>query len=216
MTMLGVRPLIAAPLLIFVFAGLCPGDLEALDCGVAYWRNYDRVDGVADPAKRRQDAEARAALANLRPIIFRGRVARARTLSGGVTDQLPLSLIIFEDVEVLRGEMPRSAHDRKAFIVHHGWCDGSPTSCRPASRWWPRGQIFTVGVHPSPGGPVTDTVGKRVVHKGRVDAEMRLCDPSSLTPLEWNVLNAPADEIARLMREYPFHPVRKDQPAGSE
>jgi hypothetical protein len=41
-----------------------------------------------------QDAEARAALANLRRIIFRGRVARAHILSGGVTDNLPLSLII--------------------------------------------------------------------------------------------------------------------------
>ena len=63
---------------------------------------------------------------------------------------------------------------------------------------------------------MTDAVGKRVVYKGRVDAEMNACDPSGLTTLEWNVLNAPADGIARLMREYPFHPIRKDQAPGSD
>jgi len=45
---------------------------------------------------------------------------------------------------------------------------------------------------------------------------MGICDPLRLTPLQEELLNAPADEIARLMREYPFHEIRKDQPEDSD
>jgi len=168
--MSGMRPLIAAPLLICVFACACPKHVEALQCAEAWWQNFDRIDGDTDPEKRRQDAEARAALANLRPIVFRGRFAWARDLSDRRKNGSPVFLIVFRDVEVLRGEMPRSADDRKAFLVYYAWCD---TRCGPASQWWPRGQT-TFGVQPFSGGPVRDTnendgtIGKKVVYKGRV------------------------------------------------
>src|SRR5260370_3673124 len=110
MTISDMNLLVAALLLIFVFAFACPESADALVCGGPYWRNFDRTDGNADPEKRRQDAEARAALARLMPIIFRGRVAWGRDLADLTTRlESPLRLIAFEHVEVLSGELPRSA-----------------------------------------------------------------------------------------------------------
>jgi hypothetical protein len=200
--------------LIFAFVCFCPKRVEALSCAIQFtWRNFDRIDGDADLVKRKQDAEARGALAMLKPIIFRGRVARVRDLTDRSTTDVPVSLVIFRDVEVLKGELPQSADDRKAFIVHYQWCDAR---CGPASQTWPRGQTFAFGVRPFRGEAVTDTFGKKVVYKGRVDAVMGACDRSFLTPLELKLLDAPADEIARLKREYPFHAIRKDPPPGSD
>lgn len=183
-----------------------PKNVNALDCAHFYWRNFDRLDG--DLQKRRRDAEARAALANLAPIVFRGRITRTRDLSGVGKSNTAFFLIAFKDVEVLRGEMPRSARDGRAFLVASEWCDAK---CGPASRLWPHG-LTTFTAHPFNGRLVMDT-DKNVVYKGRVDAEAGLCDYMQLTPLQTQLLNAPADEIARLIREYPPHPIRKDQPA---
>ena len=175
------------------------------------------IDG--DPEKQRQDAEARAALANLRPIVLRGRFAWARDLSDLRKNQMRVFLIALKDVEVLRGEMHRSAWDRQAFIVRYAWCD---IRCGSAAHSWRHGQEVSFGAHPFSGGPIRDTddkdpfgTGKKVVYRGRVDAVMGACDPLGLTPLQEELLKAPADEIARLMREYPPHQIRKDQPAGS-
>jgi hypothetical protein len=98
-----MRPLIAVAPLICAFVCLCPKHVEALSCAAITSRNFDRVDGDADPAKKQQDAEARAALAMLRPIIFRGRllgprasvadIGPARELSGVSRRTFPAGLI---------------------------------------------------------------------------------------------------------------------------
>jgi hypothetical protein len=205
-----MRSLIAASLLVSAFACVFPQHAGALGhgCGQPHWRNYDRIDGDADPQQSRRDAEAAAALAGLRPIIFRGRVAWTRVLSRGGPNRHPMSLVAFNDVEVLRGEMPRPAHDRRAFIVYYHWCNGS---CELALQRWVRGQSFTLGAHP-PDLPVTDGEEKKFIYTGRADAQMYLCDPVLLTPLQWELLHAPADEIARLKRDYPFHGAREEPP----
>jgi hypothetical protein len=59
---------------------------------------------------------------------------------------------------------------------------------------------------------VTDGEEKKFIYTGRVDAQMYLCDPDLLTPLQWELLHAPADEIARLKRDYPFHGAREEPP----
>jgi hypothetical protein len=96
-----MRALVAAILLICVFACACPKHAGALDCAIRGWWNFDRIDG--DPQKRLQDAEARAALANLGPIVFRGRFAWARDLSDLRKNSSPVFLIVLKDVEVLQG-----------------------------------------------------------------------------------------------------------------
>jgi hypothetical protein len=199
-----MRALVAAVFSICVLVCACSKQAGALDCATASWWNFDRIDG--DPQKQRQDAEARAALANLGPIVFRGRFASAHGLSDQTRNDSTVLLIAFKDVEVLRGEMPRSARDRKTFLLYYAWCD---TSCKSAAKWWPRG-LMTFNAQPLAGGPVTDTgavgtSGGKVIYKGRVDAQSGACSPMALTPLQQQLLNAPAEEIARLMRDYPFH-----------
>jgi hypothetical protein len=99
-----MRAPVAATFLICFFVSACPEQAAALDCATAGWWNFDRIDG--DPQKQRQDAEARAALANLGPIVFRGRFAWARYLSDIRKTNSPKVLIALRDVEVLQGEMP--------------------------------------------------------------------------------------------------------------
>jgi len=211
-----MRAPVAAIFLICFFVSACPERAAALDCATAGWWNFDRSDG--DPQKQRQDAEARAALANLGPIVFRGRFAWARYLSDIRKTNSPRVLIALRNVEVLQGEMPRSVRDRKAFVVYHGWCD---SKCRSIAQWrLPRGPT-TFSARPFDGGPVRDTnddgtSGGKIVYNGRVDAQSGACESMWLTPLQEQVVNAPADEIARLMREYPFHPIRKDEPTNPD
>ena len=210
-----MRPFASVILLIGVLAVACPDTVSALDCAKPYWWNYERLDG--DPQQRRLDAEARAALANMGPMIFRGRFAWARDLSDVRKNQSAVFLISLKDVDVLQGEMPRSARDRRILLVYYAWCD---TRCEPASRWWPRG-LTTYSARPFKEGPVRDTkddgsMGGKVVYSGRVDAVTDACEGIRLTPLQQQLLNAPADEIARLIREYPFHAVGNPQPTDSD
>jgi hypothetical protein len=217
LTLSEMHLLIAAVLLICTFVCACPVHVEAFQCPGVTWRSFERTDGDADPETRRRDAEVRAALANLErtPIVFRGRFAWARDLSKRRKNGDPTFLVVFKDVKVLRGEMPWSVYDRKAFVLYSTLCDDR---CGPER--WPPGRV-TVGADHSFGGPVKDTnadgtISKKVVYRGRVDAVTGGCIPVSLTPLEEKLLKAPADEIARLKREYPFHAIRKDPPPGPE
>jgi hypothetical protein len=146
-----MRPLVSVLLLICFFVVACPKNVSALGCANSDWRNFDRLDG--DLEKRRLDAEARAALANLAPIVFRGRITRTRDLSDVGKSNTAVFLITFKDVEVLRGEMPRSARDGRAFLVVSVWCDAK---CGPASRLRPHG-LTTFSAHPFNGRPVMDT-----------------------------------------------------------
>ncbi|MES5488485.1 hypothetical protein QMZ05_37565 [Bradyrhizobium sp. INPA03-11B] len=208
-----MRPAASVIFLICAFVFASPKGASALDCAKAFWWNFDRSDG--DQQRQRRDAEARATLANLAPLVFRGRIAWTRDLSDVRKTSTPVSLIVLKDVEVLRGKMPRSTRDRKAFIVFSRWCD---TRCGSVSRWRPQG-LTTFAAHRYTGGPVRsydDPNGGKVLYNGRVDAVIGVCDPIQLTPLQEQLLNAPADEIARLVREYPFHPIRETQPANSD
>jgi hypothetical protein len=201
----GMRPLCSVVLLLCLFVVACLNNADALDCNTVHWWNFDRIDG--DLQQRRSDAEARAALANMKPIVFRGRIARVRELSN-MGKTTPIYLMVFRDVEILRGALPRSTHDGKMYLVSYEWCDGT---CVPPSRLLRR-ELTTFIARPFGGGPVTDQ--KKVVYTGRVDAEVDLCDQMYLTPLQERLLKAPADEIARLIREYPYHPSRENRPAG--
>ncbi|MGJ4931624.1 hypothetical protein ACQR1I_09115 [Bradyrhizobium sp. HKCCYLS2038] len=207
-----MRSLVFVILLIFLLA--CPSGADALDCAKPRWWNFSRKDG--DAQKRRQDAEAREALEYLGPLVFRGRLASARNLSDA-KDNHPVLLIVLKDVEVLRSRMPRSAGDRKAFILYHEWCD---VRCQPGPPQWPVGMI-TYNAHPFGGGPVRDTsrigqTGGKILYQGRVDAEIGVCDRMQLTPLQQQLLNAPAEEIARLIREYPYHAFSDVEPDSSD
>ena len=210
-TIPAMRTLTIAALLSWVFA--CPEHAQAFECpGVPIWQQYysracndlDYQGAYSEPAlvKRREDAEARAELARLdrTPIIFRGHIARTRDLSNVRATSAPVSLIVFEDVTLLKGVL-RLGADRKAFIVVDRWCD---SRCEPASRAWPRGQTATFGADPFVGPrEVMDVFSKNIIYKGRTDAVADACGVQVLKPLALKLLSAPGDEIDRLKREYP-------------
>lgn len=192
---------------LLIGALVCSTEVAALDCTPrpAGWM-YQAADNVDTPVEQqRRDAEARAALESLErtPIIFRGRIASARYLR---KTNGPVGLLVFDDVEILKGRLPRASTDREAFIIQEFWCDGG---CGDhLTIWWPRGDTVVVAARPS------DFVGPskavefhgfgypKFIYKGRIDAVMSLCDRGRLSPMELELLNAPDDEIARLKREY--------------
>src|SRR5262249_28420169 len=201
-----MRCFIAAALL--AGALVCSGEGEGVDWGVAGSWSFEAADGIEIPAEKQlQDREARAVLARLErtPVIFRGRLASARYLSDLRKTNIPFSLLVFDHVEVLRGRLPRTSIDRKAFIVQQEWCDHS-CGDRQAARWWPRDKAVVVGAHPNEFVDLSravDSESKRVIYKGRIDAVLGMCSGGPLTPAALELLNASEDEIARLKREYP-------------
>jgi hypothetical protein len=199
-----MRCFIAAVLLIGTL--ICPKEAKALDCAWPGGWQYEAADGVDAPVeKQRHDAEARATLESLErtPIIFRGRFASARYLSDLRKTNVPTSLLIFDHVEILKGRLPRTSIDGKAFIIKEEWCNGS---CIGKERHWPKGDTVVISARPNdfvdPSRAV-DFASKRVVYKGRIDAVLGVCSRGGvLSPMALELLNAPDDEIARLKREY--------------
>lgn len=206
-----MRRFIAAALLFGAFA--CPMEADALDCPVLGPHLFQAADGLEAPAERqRQDLEARAMLDRLErtPIIFRGYLASARYLSDPRKTNVPFSMLVFDHVEVWKGQLPEASVDGKAFIVLQEWCDGS-CGDRPAAHWWPRGKSTVIGVHPNESADpskLLDSENKQVIYKGRVDAVMGACGGGPLSPAALELLNTPDEEVTRLKREYP--PRRRD------
>jgi hypothetical protein len=194
--------------LLLLGALISPRRAAALDCPMlppSSW--YQPADGsaIATEAQRR-DAEARAALVQSErfPIVFRGRVVSARYLSDLRKGNTPTSLLVFDHVELLKGRFYRSPSDRKAFIIHEGWCDGS---CEGRVAGIGRlGETVVLGVYPNRFANPSVAVefsSKRIIYKGRIDALLGTCSGGALLPPEViELLNAPAGEIARLKREY--------------
>jgi hypothetical protein len=194
-----MRCLIAAALLVGVL--VCPEKVEALQCDrpAAWWfQAADRVDAPVE--KQRHDAEARATLELLErtPIIFRGRIASTRYLP---KKNAPAILLVFDNVEILKGRLPRTSIDRKAFIFQELWCDGGCTS--KETQRWPRDDTVVIGVRPNDFvGPSQAVKFPRFSYDGRIDAVLGMCSSGWLSPLALELLSAPDDEIARLKREY--------------
>ena len=202
-----MRGFVTAALL--VGALVCPRKADALDCAVPGIWSFQAADGIEAPAeKQRQDLETRAELERLErtPIIFRGRLASARYLSDIRKTNVPTSLLVFDQVEVLRGRLPRTSIDRRAFIVETEWCD-SHRCYGPVARGWPRGEAVVVGADHADkfieASKAVDARSNRAGYKGRIDAVLGPCSGGPLAPAALELLNAPDDEIARLKREYP-------------
>jgi hypothetical protein len=200
-----MRFFIAAALL--VGALVCPKHAGALDCGGPGSWSFQAADGIETPAEKQlQDLQARAVLERLErtPVIFRGRLASARYLSDLRETNIPFSLLVFDNVEVLKGRLPRTSIDGKAFIIKQEWCD-SDCGDRQAAQSWPRDKAVVVGAHPNefvdPSNAV-DSESNRVIHQGRIDAVLGMCSGGPLTAAALELLNASDDEIARLKREY--------------
>jgi hypothetical protein len=188
---------------------MCPRNLEALDCpsGPFYPGSWQRaIDGDDIPEEsQRRDAEARATLELLErtPIVFRGRIGSARYLSDPRKTNTPTSLLVFDHVEVLKGRLPATSSDRKAFIIGAEWCDHS---CNGRTAMIvPRGETVVIAARPNrfaDPSKAVDAITKRLIYKGRIDAVLGMCFGGPLPPMALEILNAPDDEIARLKREY--------------
>ncbi|MHC2622724.1 hypothetical protein ACVIW2_004756 [Bradyrhizobium huanghuaihaiense] len=171
-----------------------PATVYGLDCGLPTASYFESVNTNVDPTKTVVDLEARAALENLSPIVFSGRLTSIHHLSGPDTG---IELLGFKDVKVLRGVLPRSKIDRIAMVAYDRWCDGG---CAHRPLEWAPGAMLTIGVSPSPDKVTSD--GK-TLYRGRVDGQFGPCHGGPLSPLKLMLLAAPPEEIARLKRDYP-------------
>jgi hypothetical protein len=199
-----MRGFIAA--LLLLGALVCPEKVEALDCGWVPRQWYRAADGgEVSVEKERHDTEARATLELLEriPIVFRGRIASAGYLSDPRKTNTPASLLVFDHVEIFKGRLAKTSRDRKAFIIREEWCDGL---CRGRTAGLgSRGETVVVGAHPNhfvDPSKAVESVSKRLIYKGRIDAVLGMCRSGRLTPMALELLNAPEDEIVRLKREY--------------
>ncbi|QOZ22303.1 hypothetical protein [Bradyrhizobium sp. CCBAU 51753] len=200
-----MRRLIAALCLIGAVVG--PKKAEALSCALPLSTSWYRSPDVNQVSveKKRRDMEARATLELLErtPIILRGRVVSSRLLSDLRKTNSPISLIVLDHVEMLKGRLFTAPTDRKAFIIKEYWCDGTCES-RENTLHWPRGETLVVGAsrndmaEPS---KMVDPDSKLTIYQGRIDAMVGACTSGPLTPEALDLLNAP-QEVARLKREY--------------
>jgi hypothetical protein len=184
-----------------------PKNVEALDCGTTWalpgWWQRAANSGNVSAEQQRRDAESRATLDLLErtPIVFRGRVASVRYLTGLLKVDTAINMIAFDHVEVLKGRLAATSSDRKAFILEERWCDGSCSSGAAIAKW-PLGETVLVGVHPDEFEKAPQSFSKRLNYKGRIDAVLGMCQPGRLTPTALELLNASDDETTRLKRDY--------------
>ncbi|MDH2351461.1 hypothetical protein QCM80_12375 [Bradyrhizobium sp. SSUT112] len=203
-----------AIVLAFSFLGalVFPEKVEALDCPLPpnIWSHP--VDG--DEISREQqlrDAEDRLNLYRLEhaPIIFRGRVASTRYLSDIRKTSIPISLLVFDHVEILKGGLFTTSKDRKAFVISEKWCEYSCIG-KPSMVAWPPGKIVVMAAYPNDFADPSKAVefnSRRVVYRGRIDAVLGMCAGGPLSDRAVEILNNPG-EMARLKRE--FAPRRDD------
>jgi hypothetical protein len=187
-------------------------EADALDCGSPLF--YPRSAGGTPQAansyslEQLEDIGARGTLHLLETtaILLRGRVASVRDLVDRRRTSEAISLVILEDVDILRGQLPPASRDRRAFLIEWGWCDGLCGDKPPDSSSRRETAVFAArpNILPYPS-RVTDTLGTRVVYRGRIDALMPECTLHRLSPMALELLNSP-EEIARLKREYPQRP----------
>jgi hypothetical protein len=198
---------------LLVGALVCSQAAHALDCGgPSAWHYHPRAaDGTVQAFDKirlevRKAAEARALLERLErtAIIFRARIVSARDLSDLNATNVPWSLTVFENVEILKGRLPPASRDRRAFLLQRRWCDFRCGS--KASDLSPSGETVVVAAGSPDRSRAVDDHSNRVVYNGRIDALITECGMGRLSPLALELLSAPADEIARLKREYPPRP----------
>ena len=185
----------------------CSERVRALDCAIPpyVWSRPTDNDKVSLEQQRR-DVRDRFSVYRLEqaPIIFRGRIVSARYLSDLRKTNIPLSLLIFDRVKLLKGQLFTKARDRRAFVIQSEWCDatcigkgeGAPTP-------WPAGKTVVVAAYQNtfadPSKAVESSDGP-VVYRGRIDAVLGVCSLGPLDSRQLELLNNP-DEMARIKRE---------------
>lgn len=186
---------------------LSPGKVDALDCPVPSPSMWSRAAGSDQMPieQQRQEAEDRTDVYRLdrAPIIFRGRVVSVRYLSDIRKTSIPLSLLVFDRVEILKGQLFTMSRDRKAFVIRQEWCDYSCIGKLPNTAW-PSGKIVSVAASRNDFADPSKAVefsSKRVVYRGRIDAVLGECSNGLLNNRQLELLNDP-DKMTRLKREY--------------
>ncbi|MGY8711159.1 hypothetical protein RAD16_35975 [Bradyrhizobium sp. 18BD] len=198
-----MRTIILALTSISVLA--CPGTVRALDCAIpAYVWSRPAEGEEISPGQQRRDERDRFNVYALEqaPIIFRGRVASARYLSDLRKTNVPLSLLVFDRVEILKGQLFTKPRDRRAFVIRSEWCDASCIG-KLSKSVWPVGKTVAVAAYQNKFADPSKAVessGGPVVYRGRIDAVLGACGLGPLDSRQLELLNKP-DEMARIKHE---------------
>ncbi|MGL9620490.1 hypothetical protein QRQ56_20935 [Bradyrhizobium sp. U531] len=185
----------------------CVGRVEALDCPVPSPSMWSRVaDSDEIPIEQqRREAKDRTDVYRLDsvPIIFRGRVVSVRYLSDIRKTNIPLSLLVFDRVQILKGQLFTRSKDRRAVVIRQEWCDQSCIG-KLSSSAWSAGKIVAVAAYRNDFADPSRTIefsSKRILYRGRIDAVLGECSAGLLSNRQLELLNDP-DEMNRLKREY--------------
>jgi hypothetical protein len=191
------------------------GSAVALDCGQPRgwsWIDYINQEDF-DKAYKSQsgtvrEVELRAALGRIDGMesIYRGRVVSVQDLGETTKTQWPMAIVIFDQVEVIKGQLPASAEPGKLVVLGYTWCDGA-LNCA-YSHFWKAGEVAPFWTTKYPGGDVkgeTPSGDLEVVFRGHVDAQMGVCTTGSwLDAYESAIIGASPAEVERLKAKYPI------------
>jgi hypothetical protein len=204
-----LRNLLSCGFAIAAATGIFTDASQALQCSEVFRWDFVDDEFAGLPEYKLRDGTARAAVERLDgyQYIVRGRVKSVRGLDDESKTQTPSALVVFEDVDVLKGELPAVRADGKVYLNDSTWCDG-PLYCA-VSKLWKIGEIAVIGAYgfktrgdQEISGTTKDGI-YHVVYKGRVDLQMGACFGGRLGEDEIKMLNASKNEIERLMRQYP-------------
>lgn len=140
-------------------------------------------------------------------IVFRGRLASRKYLSDVTRTFVPTILEVYENVSVLKGEVPRAAADGKIYLIREKLCNGGcplntlPEVFKDADG---REQVMLAmkNTLPNPD-EARDRWSNTIVYTGRIDVLLGPCDPYQVNGKSVVALLAAPDEMERLKRAYP-------------
>lgn len=140
-------------------------------------------------------------------IVFRGRLSKRWYLSDVHETEVPAILEVYDGVRVLKGQMPASESDGKAYLIREKVCDGGCwLNALPEvadGQGEPERVVLAMAntlAHPH---EARDWTTKRTVYSGRIDALAGPCDPRQVNAAAAEMLMATPSEIERLKRTYP-------------
>lgn len=140
-------------------------------------------------------------------IVFRGRLSSRHYLSDVSQTYVPLILEVYDGVVVLKGDMPVTAKDGKAFIIREKICNGGcPLTTLPEvsnSSEGPEHVVLAIKNTLEKPREATDRWSNQVVYSGRIDALLGPCDPYQINENEVKALVTDPEEMERLKRAYP-------------
>ncbi|MGE0053544.1 MAG: hypothetical protein AB7S74_04975 [Hyphomicrobium sp.] len=176
-------------------------------CRLGNQSDYVAIASASVSEDMRKDLRLRVLIDALDDVdvVFRGQLARRWYLSDVLETDSPKILEVYDNVTVLKGRLPQTAEDRKAYIIRERICDGGCwlNALPEVFDGRDEPEVTVLAMTNSLSGEVRDRRSNRVIYTGRIDALAGPCDPRMINGDAVARLIASPGEVDRLRRAYP-------------